>query len=259
MSSTRKVLINLIQTQLDTQPPEEAFLTDLKAVVIAENSEIRRSPYYKPSSLGCQRVMYFDRLQAKVDTQVSDYSGVRICQTGSDSHERIQYFVSKMKEYGKDCEYIDVETYVKEHNLDYIVVKGKKGFETKLFDTRYNISFLCDGIIRYKGVYYILEIKTETDSKGMNRTEAAPEHKYQSVSYSLSLGINRIMWLYEERNFCVPKTFVTKITDKDKQDLIYRFEFVDQCVRDLTPPPKCDNRKTCTYCCYKTACKEAGR
>ena len=64
------------------------------------------------------------------------------------------------------------------------------------------------------------------------------------------------MWLYEERNFCMPKTFHTTVTDENRLELVRRIEYVDQCVKDMKVPEKCNSRKTCNYCCYKTACKQ---
>lgn len=251
-----KFLRDLIKTKIDALPVEDSFLTDLKAVVAACNPPRKRSAYFKPSSLNCLRMCFFDRIQAPMDSTVSEYSGTRICETGSNSHESIQRYVSLMTKYGKDCEWVDAEQYAKDNHLDYLTVRNKKDYETHFLDNRYGISFLCDGIIKYKGKYYILEIKTETDDKGFNRNAADDYHRKQSVSYSLSLGINDIIWLYEERNYCIPKCFHTIVTDEERLMLIQQFETVEQAVKDLTPPPKCNNRKTCTYCMYKTECKK---
>lgn len=251
-----KTLINLIKDKVDTLPPEQSFLSDLKATVSACNPPRKRSAHVKPSSLNCLRLIYFDKIQAPIDAYITEYSSQRICETGTNSHEAIQYYVTQMKVHGKDCTYIDVEQFVKERGLTYLEIKRKSGFETHLYDTRYDISFLCDGIILYKGNYYILEIKTETDLKGMDREGADPSHRRQSICYSLSLGINKVMWLYEERNFCVPKTFLTTVTEQERVQLIMDLEFVEQCVKDLNPPPKCTSRKYCQYCNYKTICKQ---
>lgn len=70
-----------------------------------------------------------------------------------------------MQECGKDCVWVKPSDWIKQNKLDYLEVKDEGEFETLLYDTRYNIRFKCDGIIRYKGTYYILEIKTETERK----------------------------------------------------------------------------------------------
>lgn len=255
----KRTLLDLIRGAVTELPVEQKFLTALKSVVMAENGPRPRSPHYKPSSLNCARSMYFDITQASVDTAVNDYSGIRICETGSKSHECIQYYCTLLKKYGSGFEYYDVESYIHEKGITHLEVREKSGFETKLFDTRYNISFLCDGIIKYTNEFgdvrwYILEIKTESERTGIDRSSANPKHRRQSVSYSLSLEIEDIIWLYEERNFCVPKVFKTTVTDEERQDLVHLFEYVDDCVRDLTPPPKSDECD-CRYCCYKNACR----
>lgn len=253
---SRKVLLSLIKDKVETLPVEQSFLVDLKATVSACNPPRRRSKSFKPSSLNCARQVYFDKIEAPMDSKLTDYSDARISETGTNSHENIQNYVSQMIKYGKDCEFVDVETYVKEHKLDYLEIKSKKQFETKLYDTRYDLSFLCDGIIKYKGKYYILEIKTETDNKGIYRDSADPHHTNQSVAYSLALGINDIMWLYEERNFCVPKTFHTVVTQEQRAKLLMFFETVEQAVKDMKPPVKCNSAKTCNFCMYKQECRK---
>ena len=37
--------------------------------------------------------------------------------------------------------------------------------ETKLYHKKLNMSFMTDGIIRYKGKYFIFEFKKETSDK----------------------------------------------------------------------------------------------
>ena len=255
----KQTLIQLIQQSVKMLPDDQAFLADLKATVAKLNPPRPRSQHYKPSSLHCLRQMYFDKIQAPMDSSYTEYSSVRISETGTNSHERIQYYVTQMKSCGHPCDFVDVSAYIEKKKLDYLQVIGKKQYETKLFDTRYGISFLCDGIIYYNDKYYILEIKTETDDKGIYRESADPYHEKQSVCYSLSLGINDVMWIYEERNFCVPKTFITHITDEQKAQLLIMFDTVEQAVKDLKAPPRTDSKKTCNYCVYKTVCKQNGR
>lgn len=254
----KRTLLDLIKASVQELPIEQKFLTALKSVVIAENKPRPRSPSYKPSSLNCPRLMYYDITQAPMDIQVNDYSDVRICETGSNSHENIQHYCTLFTKYNKEFEYYDVGTYIKEMGLDYLVIKEKKGFETKLFDTRYNISFLCDGILKHTDAYgnikwYILEIKTESERTGLDRNSSNPKHTRQSVSYSLSLKINDIIWLYEERNFCVPKVFHTIVTDEERMELVQIFEYVDDCVKEVKPPPK-QAKPDCRYCCYTKVC-----
>lgn len=256
MSSSRKTLMDLISSRKEEVSPSTSFLADLKSTVSSLNPPSRGSNYYKPSSMNCQRQMYFTRIEAPLDVAVSDYSGVRIPETGTASHERIQYYVSHMKDCNIDCEYVDVTEYVEEHNLDYLEITGKKEFETKLFDTRYKVSFLCDGIIKYKGVYYILEIKTETDMKGANRADCDPKHHAQVTCYSLALGIDKVMWIYEERNFCVPKCFMSIITDEEREKFANYLLETEEYVSKGEVPAGTSEVRYCTYCNFKTECKK---
>lgn len=255
MARTARTLLNLINNAAEMVPDNEGFLMDLKSTVATLNPQRPASQAFKPSSLNCLRLCYFDLTQAPKDPEMPEYSGVRIPETGSASHESIQTYVAKMKDCGKDCEWIKPRTWIEQNNLDYLEIKDEGEFETLLYDTRYNIRFKCDGIIKYKGTYYILEIKTETEQKGRNRTEPDEKHRNQSVSYSLSLGINKIMWLYESRDFCVPKCFISIVTDEQKAELITKFEIVNQAVQDRIPPARPENRKPCQYCAYTNICR----
>ena len=258
IGSAKKTLMSLIRAEVETLAPEEGFLSDLKSTVSKLNPESRPSSNYRPSGMNCLRQMYYDKVKAPMDAIVNDYSGVRIPETGTASHEKIQYYVSKMKDCGYDCEWIDVAQYVMEQNLDYLIIKDKKAFETKLYDTRYGISFLCDGIIKYKGKYYILEIKTEAEMKGAERKGADEKHIAQASCYSLCLKIDQIMWLYEERNFCIPKCYLTTITPEMRSEIILKIETVDNAVKTGEVPEKTSLTKTCYYCVYKNFCRKQG-
>ena len=260
MNNTKKTLMSLIKSKKEELPIEQSFLNDFKQTIIRLNPPRKPSKTFKPSSMNCARNMYFQIVGAEVDPIVADPSNVRVCETGSSSHEKIQYYVSKMKECGFDCEWVDVEKYLDEQhnigNLLYTKVLYKKEYETHCFNEQYNMSFLCDGIIKYKDRYFILEIKTEIDNKGLYRTEADEKHRRQSICYSLCLGIDDIMWYYEDRNFCTAKPFITHNTDADKCEIIELIDSVEQAVKDQLPPPKTDQKRVCAYCPYKTECKK---
>lgn len=260
MANARKTLMSLIKSKKEELPIEQSFLNDFKQTIMKLNPPRKPSKTFKPSSMNCARNMYFQILGAEVDTTITDPTSVRICETGSDSHERIQAYVSKMQECGFDCEWVDVEKYLEvQHSQGKLLstrVMSKKQFETHCYNSDYNMSFLCDGVIRYREHYYILEIKTEVDNKGLYRTEADPNHRRQSICYSLCLGIDDIMWYYEERNFCTGKPFLTHNTDADKYEIIELIDTVNQAISDQLPPPKTDNKRVCAYCPYKTECKK---
>ena len=139
----------------DDKPVEQLFLRDLKRSIelTADKSGRKPSQTYKPSSMNCIRNMYYQVMGIDQDEGESSYISVGICNAGSDIHERIQTAVTDMKNNGIDCEYIDVAEYVKSRGLDYLDIVAKQGMETKLYHKELNMSFLTDGIIRYKGKY----------------------------------------------------------------------------------------------------------
>lgn len=263
MARTRlKNIHRLITEATKLVPVHESFVADLNVAIEKRDSANSRIPSksYKPSSMKCIRNMYFQIVGADVDVERANACLVGICESGTDRHERIQSAVCSMKDFGIDCEYINVADFVKEHNLTDLEIRDQKGFETKLYNKRYNISFMCDGIIKYKGKYYILEIKTESIYKWQSRNEVAEEHVSQGTAYSVSFGIDDVLFLYECRDTCDKKAFILEITPEMKMELVTKIEECDQYVCTLSVPPKPQDlpRKVCGYCSYKTQCRAAG-
>lgn len=263
MAKTKlKNIHRLITEATKLVPVNESFVADLNVTIEKRDSANSRLPSksYKPSSMKCIRNMYFQIVGADVDTERANACLVGICESGTDRHERIQSAVCAMQDFGIDCQYINVADFVREHNLTDLEIRDQKGFETKLYNTKYNISFMCDGIIKYKGKYYILEIKTESMYKWQSRTGVAEEHISQGTAYSVSFGIDEVLFLYECRDTCDKKAFLLQITPEMKMDLVTKIEECDQYVSSLTVPPKPEDlpRKVCAYCNYKTQCRAAG-
>ena len=130
--------------------------------------------------------MYFTRKGIEPEKENKTASGIGILESGTDRHDRIQHVLDSMKDLGMEFEYIDVETYVKEHNLSDIEIIEKKGMETKCFNKRYNMSFLTDGIIKYlpENKYYIFEFKTEISQKFQSREKEELLHIVEGLSES---------------------------------------------------------------------------
>jgi CRISPR/Cas system-associated exonuclease Cas4 (RecB family) len=203
--------------------------------------------------------MYYQITGTEIDSD-SDISAdmIGIGESGTDRHERIQDAICHMKDNGIDCEYIDVETYITKFNIPDLVVVEKKGYETKLINTKYNFRFLCDGIVKYKGKYYILEIKTETAFKWNSRDDVDSSHHRQATAYALNLKINDVLFLYENRDICTKKSFIYTVQDYQIEELIKLINSCDKFVADKVVPPIPMNlnytSKACRYCDYKNRC-----
>lgn len=259
-----KNVMRLIDSAKSQLPPEQDFLNDLKrSIEITENnSQHKPSKTFKPSSMNCIRNMYFQVVGEEQDENMTSYVLAGIVHSGSDIHERIQQAVIDMKLNGMDCEYVNVAEYVKSRNLDYLdIVKEpnfkQHDFETKLYHKVLNMSFLCDGIIKYKNKYYILELKTETSYKWQNRKEVDPKHFNQGTAYSLAFGINDVIFVYISRDTLDMKSFMFSVTDDMRENLVSKIMECENYVKVFKVPPMPEEAspKFCAYCSYKGACK----
>lgn len=261
MSSLRN-LAKLINESAKEKSVEEEFLFQLNEAIsrLDLESDRRPSQSYKPSSIGgCMRNCYYQVTGAEMDPdRKKEASNVGILQSGTDRHERMQEAISHMKRLGFDFEWIDVEEYLKKWPQPGTEVVSKQRHETKLKNTILNMSFLCDGIVQYNGKYYILEIKTEVSFKWNGRVDVVELHKSQAASYSTCLGIDGVIFIYENRDFCSKKSFMYEVSDIDKEEKVVHFiatcdSYVE---RGIVPP--CEPAH-CKYCNYKGVCKRDGK
>lgn len=257
-----KNILRMVEATQATIPTETAFLTDLQRSIELDAEKESRPPSqtYKPSSMNCIRNMWYQVTGAEQDKFDTTYSYVGICNSGSDIHERVQKYVSGMKDNGIDCEYINVAYYVKSRNLKDVKIVEQQGMETKLFHKKLNMSFLCDGIIRYKGKYYILELKTEASFKWNERKAVDLKHYNQGIAYSIAFELDNVLFLYISRDVLSIKAYMFEVTDDMRMELIGKIDECDSYVKSLTVPPKPQNvlRSVCNYCNYKSLCEKAG-
>ena len=257
--SSLKNVAKLIARANTVVPIEQQFLDDLKRSIELEDMKNARKPSmtYSPSGMGCIRAMYYKRTGVDVEPD-SNYTMVGICESGTDRHERIQNAISKMKDNGFDCEYIDVGDYVKSRGLDlYLDIVDKCGNETKLFDKIRNVSFLCDGIIKYHGRYYIVEFKTESSFKWKDRTGVDPKHYNQAITYSLELQLDSVLFVYINRDIVDYKSYLFSVSESDRERIRALLDTCEDYVikKELPPMPEDATDRKCAYCAYKDLCK----
>ena len=246
------------QTLEENQNVGIKFLNDLVFTITEEEKKNKHlpSPTFKPSSMKCPRNMYYQVTGAELDADENvSYALIGIGQSGTDRHIRLQAAVEAMKNHNIPCEYIDVAEFVKQRNLTDLEIVEKKGMETKLYNKKYNMSFMCDGIVKYHGVYYILEIKTEVDSKFRTRSNYDDSHTEQICAYKLNFGLDKVIMLYENRNICELKCYDINISDELMNErVIKKINYVNKCIGDNLIPRK-HTSKTCQYCAYAKRCK----
>lgn len=255
-----KNVCRLIEAAKETLPVEIEFLNDLRRSIeiTDEKNSPKPSLTYKPSGMNCIRQSYYQVSGFEQDASPSNYNGIAICETGTDRHVRIQDAVEQMKKNGMDCEYVDVAKFVKNRKLDYLEIKSKQGNETKLYHKGLNISFMCDGIIKYHNHYYIIEFKTEGSSKFFSRKGVDHSHYNQAICYSMALNIPEVLFVYISRDTLDMKAYIYTVTDEMKANIISYIEECDGYIKRKIAPPIPENieRKTCNYCSYKTQCRK---
>lgn len=236
----------------------DLFLTDLENTIIKTSKSPNKvkGVHYKPSALNCLRQMFYYRTSTEIDEVVNrPASSIGILHSGEDRHKRIQEAIYLMKDNGYDCEWVDVEQYVKDKNLTHIEVVSKKQFETCCKNKELDLLFLCDGLIKYKDKYYIVEIKTENSKSFFNRQSVSEEHKRQAICYSISFNINSVIFIYENRDLCLKRCFLFNVTAEMKQSVI---DLIHQCDNYVlkNEVPKVVEHKHCSYCDYRKRCKQ---
>ena len=182
-----------------------------------------------------------------------------ICETGTDRHIRIQQAIENMKNVlNIDVEYIDVAEFVKQRNLTDLEIREKSGMETKLYHKKINLSFMTDGIIRYKGKYFIFEFKTETSDKFYQRKGVDKKHYNQATAYSIAFKLDKVLFIYENRNTLDKKAYIKEVTEEERQELIDRINYCNDCIYDdkIPPIPEEMDKRNCRYCAYQIYCRE---
>jgi len=223
---------------------------------------------FSPSSLGgCARQLYYkvQGIEEEPDNRPPSEAGpnLSMLQTGTDRHERIQQIVMKMKENGFDIEWVDPIQYLEEHPELQTQVIERQGNEVKLYNDIISARFLCDGIVKIKGVYYIIEIKTMGNYKWTvkyKEVERVPyeEHQRQGGAYSIALGIDNILYVYENRDNLKLLPIEFFVDGQVKQDVIGEIENVKTYQKLEQLPPRTIKISKCKYCHYKNRCGNDG-
>lgn len=234
---------------------EEGFIEDYNNAIL-KNIEIRPVPMdrYRPSTLadGCKRMIYYQRLGVgAIEKQNSTLS--EICDNGTDRHCRIQNTIQSIE----GLEWLDVEEVVKEArsrgiNTTFLGWDDSR-VEAKCHNSDLKINFLCDGIIKYKNKEIILEIKTIHQFGFSKLDRPLEKHIRQVACYSMSLGIDYVLFFYEDRNFLKKKAFLYKVTEEDKRNVLKKIEDVEKALEEGVPPVK--ELDKCLYCDRKGYCK----
>ena len=253
-----KDLVKIYNKRKNSKTLEERFMSDLSISCnkIQKKYETKKATKsLKPSQLGgCMRKAVYQLLDTDInysDLELADLQNTSISQSGIDRHIRIQNLLMNLDKF----EYLDVEQYVKEHKIDDIEIIEKCGAETKCYSKKYNMKFMTDGILLDKETkeLYIFEFKTEISKKWNVRKEINNTHIAQATAYSLILNIDKIIFLYENRDTCMLKFYELNVTKQYKDRILYKIDKINNSVKNKEII-HIENNKHCTGCAYKSLC-----
>lgn len=262
---SRKSLFDLVQNSKEPDIAEK-FKSDYIYTLEHLEEEHVPSRTFKPSSIKCIRSGVYQCLGIPQDSEPQSQVLYEICQNGTNTHLSIQENVCKMK---LGWQYEDVGQYVKDHNIDLEIVEPSDFehgiYETKLYSEKYNVRFLCDGLLSYTDKrgnkdYMIFEIKTCGRNKLYGMSDVLDEHKQQAICYCTLLNLDKVLFFYSERDMMGKKAFIFAPTKADKEALIKKLEYGNECVRkNIIPAMPADaGNKLCSYCSFKKVCSEHG-
>ena len=230
---------------------------------IATKNEQPKHQTFAPSQMRCDRVSWF-RLRGTQPDKVKEPDTTLgfTAQIGTACHEAIQERL--IKKLGND--WISVKQWIAD-NPDFF--KGyemniqEKGYETQIELTKpYPVRFACDGIVRFNGKVYLLEIKTAEFSSLNDLTGPKEKHLDQIKCYSTLLGIDDVLFLYQDRQWGELKCFEVNVSELEHRAVRAKMDNVMYLAEVNIAPeglpvgdPDC-NPSMCPY--YKT-CKEWGR
>nr|DAO76990.1 MAG TPA: Exonuclease [Caudoviricetes sp.]DAV68701.1 MAG TPA: Exonuclease [Caudoviricetes sp.] len=235
----------------NSEGPASSFVNSLTQVIERTQPEYKPSTYYKPSGVGgCLRQMYFERTGQAIRSN-ADSNLVAMGEAGTFRHEVLQEYLVKMSSIENDFEWLNVAEFLDKNPVEGTIVDErfkKNDYETKCKNELLQLSFLCDGLIRYRGKLYILEIKTETMFKFTKHTEPYEEHKMQATCYGMCLGVDDVMFLYENRDNFEKKAYTFHITDEMKNQVLEKLTTCEEYVEKGESPKIYCSSAYCPYC-----------
>lgn len=217
---------------------------------------------FAPSSFRCKRIQWF-RLRGvqpdkpKYADAVLDFTAI----VGTALHKMIQ---ENLKEVLHD-RWIDVETYIKENvpnSEKYTCIPNDDSLETRVAISDPPIRFACDGIIKWKDEYILLEIKSSEYSSWQDLTDPKPQHVDQTKCYCALLNLKRVFFVYIDRQYGGLKCYDVRYTDTETCQVWSDIKEVqDAALYHICPEPLPKGDVWCNdaHCKYYKKCAEYGR
>lgn len=240
----------------------ELYRSALDAKIRSEN-EAPKHRTFAPSQMRCDRVSWFRLRGVQPDSiKQPDRTLQFTADVGTACHSMIQSILSTAL---KD-NWINVADYVKDNSdkyTDYNWSIESKGYES-MIDMKYPypVRFACDGLVRFQGKFYLLEIKTSEFASWNDLMSPKPKHLDQIKTYSMLLKIPDVLFMYQDRNYGGIKCFQFLVDESEQNKIRDKMDHVMESVESMIAPeglPYGDADCTASMCPYYNKCKEWGR
>lgn len=230
---------------------ESALKDEIQTSIMRE-----RSRAFAPSALRCDRKSWFRLRGTKPDyVAIPDVGMQYRAEVGTARHLSIQ----RVLKHGLGDDWIDVADFLEKYPIpyEYSLISGE--YESKISIVNPPIRFACDGIIRFNGKIYLLEIKTSEHDTWVELSGIKPMHLDQIKGYSTILGIHDVMFVYEDRLSGEWKCYESYITDSDMTYIKDKFERILELAKSNVAPDRVNYGDImCSNCEYKNKCKDWG-
>lgn len=238
----------------------DRYDTYVNSKLLARSAEVP-SKSFSPSAFRCDRRSWFKLRGVEPDAvaepdRVLDFSA----EVGTACHRMIQTNLRDM--LGED--WIDVSKYVDSIDMTGLVrcESRDEGLETLIDLSFPPVRFACDGIVRLGGQLYLVEIKSSEYGSWNDMTEPKSHHIDQVNCYSTLLQIDKVLFIYIDRQYGGIKCYEHKVSEGTKQSILDRFMYVMSMVdRNIAPQglPTGDRWCSPSYCPYYKKCQQYGR
>lgn len=226
------------------------------AEAIAESEKLPHKTF-APSSARCKRRSWFRLRGVKPDKPKPDLALNFTAKIGEYCHKDIQSHFSK---FLGDA-WVSPKVYLDSHPTSFNYEFEEGEYETKISISNPPVRFACDGIIKYKEKYYLLEIKTIDRTVWERLERPMDKHIKQIEYYCTLLGLSHVLFLYRDRQYGGIKMYEVRVSDIVKSNTLKEIQEVEEAVKSNLPPDKLpagDAWCSPSQCPYYKVCKEWG-
>lgn len=236
------------------------FLTFLESTIQRDvNAEAAEKPSQNiaPSSSWCPRINWFrlrgtdpDPVDHDNDPAISFYAMI-----GTAVHRWLQdIMVNNLKE-----DWISIPDYIASHAIKDVEMEDcDDSAETKLTWTDVPMRMAVDGVIRWNGSEYLIEIKTVDYGTFQNLTDPKPFHIQQTKYYCERLKLNKVLFLYVDRTSGNIKVYEQSYSGPELEAVSAEIQEIVKYSQVGIAPDKPSDTSRCNsnWCAYCKTCKE---